>query len=230
MSKLARRRSAADAARIHFLRSQPIVGRAALAMLALAAGIAAIGGLAAPQGARAQGVPSLEARVVAVNIAGASALAQVGTFLNVPPPGACANPIPSKFASYIQPGAMLDPKRILVGSTSNFGAPLAVGVGRQGSFLSIDPNGATLSVPSGFASSGVQASALGGAVQMFSANSPNWRNSVNNPLPSRNNIPVSAIRSACPTTTALAASGRRTHRLATAGSVRPRSSTRPGCR
>ena len=124
----------------------------------------------------------IAARVVAVHIPGASALAQVGTFLNVPPPGACANPIPSKFPAYIQPGAMLDPKRILVGSTSNFGAPRAVGVGRQGAFLSIDPSGSnTLSVPSDFASSGVQASALGGAVQMFSANSPHWVNGFNNP-------------------------------------------------
>jgi hypothetical protein len=124
----------------------------------------------------------IAARVVAVRIPGASALAQVGTFLNVPPPGACANPIPSKFPSYIQSGAVLDPNRILVGSTSNFGAPRAIGVGRQGSFLSIDPTGSKiLSVPSDFASNGIQASALGGAVQMFSANSPHWVNSFNNP-------------------------------------------------
>ena len=38
----------------------------------------------------------IAARVVAVHIPGASALAQVGTFLNVPPPGACANPIPTR--------------------------------------------------------------------------------------------------------------------------------------
>src|ERR1700687_1564676 len=60
-------------------------------------------------------VLGIAARVVAVHTPGASALAQVGTFLNVPPPGACANPIPSKFPSYIQPGAVLDPNRILVG-------------------------------------------------------------------------------------------------------------------
>jgi hypothetical protein len=77
---------------------------------------------------------------------------------------------------------MLDPKRILVGSTSNFGAPRAIGAGREGSFLSIDPSGSdTLRVPSDFAISGTQASALGGAVQMFSANSPSWLNSINNP-------------------------------------------------
>jgi hypothetical protein len=35
-------------------------------------------------------------------------------------------------------------------------------------------------VPPGFASSGGQFSALRGAVQMFSANSPNWYNGINN--------------------------------------------------
>jgi hypothetical protein len=163
--------------RIDFRRLRKIFGSAALAVLALSAGIKAGGGIGAQRRGEAQQITGLDARVVAINIPGASALAQVGTFLT----GGCASPIPSKFASYIQLGAMLDAKRILVGSTSNFGAPLAVGVGRQGSFLSIDPSGATLSVPSGFASSGVQASALGGAVKMFSANSPNWRNFVNNP-------------------------------------------------
>src|SRR5262245_39037508 len=75
---------------------------------------------------------------------------------------------------------MLDPNRILVGSRSNFGAPLAIGVGTEGSFLSIDPSAAAvLSVPPNFAQSGVQSSALGGAVQMFSTNSPHWFNGVN---------------------------------------------------
>jgi hypothetical protein len=129
-------------------------------------------------------VPSIDARVVAVNIPGASAISQVGTFLPTPLniPITCGNAIPTKFLAYTKSGAVLDPNRILVGSRSNFGAPLASGVGRQGSFLSIDPSGAgALSVPSDFASTGDQASALGGAVQMFSANSNYWLNFVNNP-------------------------------------------------
>ena len=131
--------------------------------------------------AQAQEVAHINARIVAIDIPGAAAIAQIGTFLNVPPPGACANPIPSKFPAYIQPGAVLDPNRILVGSRSNFGAPLAIGAA-AGSFLSIDPNGSrSLDVPSDFAQSGDQASTLGGAVQMFSANSPHWYNGVNNP-------------------------------------------------
>src|SRR5204863_3913910 len=53
--------------------------------------------------------------------------------------------------------------------------------GLEGSFLSIDPNGEdTLVVPPNFARNGQQVSALGGAVQMFSANSPHWLNRVNN--------------------------------------------------
>jgi hypothetical protein len=99
----------------------------------------------------------------------------------VPPPLACSNPIPTKFPSFILPGAILDPVRLLVGSRSNFGAPPAIGVGAEGSFLSIDPSGhAILRVPPDFAQSGDQASTLGGAVKMFSANSPHWYNGVNN--------------------------------------------------
>src|SRR5215471_1591817 len=152
--------------------------------LALAVGIAA-GNEAAWQVAQAQvqgPIPNVNASVIATNIPGASAISQVGMFLNNPVPPACAHPIPTLFASYIQPGAVLDPNRLLVGSRSNFGAPLAIGVGEEGSFLSIDPSGPdVLRIPRNFAQSGVQASALGGAVQMFSANSPHWFNSVNNP-------------------------------------------------
>jgi hypothetical protein len=159
-----------------------ITRQTALCIMALAAGIAFVDGDATWRAARAQEVTDIDARVVAINIPGASAISQVGKFLNVPPPGACANPIPTKFPSFIQPGAVLDPKRILVGSRSNFGAPLAIGVGLEGSFLSIDPSGSNiLKVPPDFAKSGDQASTLGGAVLMFSANSPHWLNGVNNP-------------------------------------------------
>jgi hypothetical protein len=154
----------------------------ALSTMVMAGGIAIMIGGPARLGALADEIIDIDARIVALNIPGASAISQVGTFLNVPPPGACANPIPSKFPTYIQPGAVLDPNRLLVGSRSNFGAPLAVGFGQEGSFLSIDPSGPyVLSVPPDFAESGDQASTLGGAVQMFSANSPHWLNGVNNP-------------------------------------------------
>ena len=126
-------------------------------------------------------ITNVNARVIAIDIPGASAISQVGTFLNNPVPPACAHPIPTTFPSYIQPGAVLDPNRILVGSRSNFGAPLAIGAGAEGSLLSIDPSGKDiLRVPRKFAESGDQSSTLGGAVQMFSANSPSWSNSVQN--------------------------------------------------
>src|SRR5262245_47252320 len=48
-------------------------------------------------------------------------------------------PIPLNFASYVKPGKVLDPTRILVGSTSNFGEPLSDLNQLPGSFLSIDP-------------------------------------------------------------------------------------------
>ena len=97
----------------------------AFRILVVATGIALLASEGGWQGARAHNVADINARVVAINIPGASAIAQIGTFLNVPPPNACANPIPSKFPTFVLPGKVLDPKRILVGSTSNFGAPLA---------------------------------------------------------------------------------------------------------
>ncbi len=150
--------------------------------------VAALVGKSGWREARAQPVPGVNARVVAKNIPGASAIAQVGTFV----PGGtltsgnqtCANPspIPTKFLPYVKPGKILDPTRLLVGSASNFGAPLPPSGGLQGSLLSIDPSGSgTLVVPRNFDTKGDQEPTLGGAVQMFSANSPFWLNRVNNP-------------------------------------------------
>src|SRR4029077_5046828 len=75
-----------------------------------------------------------------------------------------------------------DPARILVASTSNFGEPLANTDQLSGSILSIDPRSLdTLIVPALFAESGGQASALGGLVQMYSAQNPAFLNSIHNP-------------------------------------------------
>src|SRR5262249_52726041 len=116
-------------------------------------------------------------RIVALGIPGASAVAPVGVFL----PGGPIHDNP-KFAAFTQPGRVLDPARILVGSPSNFGAPLANPGQQEGSFLSIDPrNPRPLVIPPDFAASDGQASALGGLVQMFSAQSPAFLNGNNNP-------------------------------------------------
>lgn len=126
-------------------------------------------------------VKSVSAKVIATNIPYPSALSQVGTFLD--DLRACnEGPIPVYFPEYSVPGAVVDPSRILVCNKSNFGAPLADNNGIEGSILSINPNAShILKVPPHFAKSGTQASVLGGDVQMFSANSPSFLNSVNNP-------------------------------------------------
>ncbi len=118
---------------------------------------------------------ALKGRIVALGIPGASAITPVGTFLA----GGPIHDNPAFFA-YTQPGGVLDPARILVGSTFNFGAPVANPDQQEGSFLSIDPRGATLVIPSDFASSGNQASTLGGRVHLYSSQSPAFRNGVNN--------------------------------------------------
>jgi hypothetical protein len=149
--------------------------REALRRLGAATGMMA---LSRSRTVRASQLQDLNSRIVAVGIPDASAVSPVGTFLTGSP---CGSPIPTRFPTFIQPGAVLDPTRILVGARSNFGAPPASGAGQAGAFLSIDPSGLDiLSVPPTFASSGNQASALGGRVRMYSANSPFWLNSIRN--------------------------------------------------
>jgi hypothetical protein len=136
-----------------------------------------LGAIALPSSAQEANRGILKGRIVAVGVPGASAISPVGTFL----PGGPIHDKPA-FSSYTQPGRILDPVRILVGSTSNFGAPPVDAAHREGSFLSIDPRGPDkLVIPSDFASAGNQASALDGAVQMYSAQSPGFLNAVNNP-------------------------------------------------
>ena len=107
------------------------------AALAIVAGTTLVSGSTAA----GQAIQGINARVVAINIPGASAISQVGTFLNSDQ-GACGgSPIPTHFQSYITKGAVADPNQILVGSQSNFGALPLTGVGQEGSFLSIDPSG-----------------------------------------------------------------------------------------
>ena len=123
------------------------------------------------------GAPFIDGRVVAVGIPGASAIAPVGTFL----PGGPIHDNPT-LAAFTRPGAVLEPARILVACRSNFGAPRANEDQAEGALLSIDPRGTgILEVPAAFASAGDQASALGGAVQMYTAQSPRWRNVFYNP-------------------------------------------------
>jgi hypothetical protein len=144
-----------------------------LAMALAVTGITTIGTLNV---ARAEDNHTLQGRIVAVGIPGASAITPVGTFL----PGGPIHDKPALHA-FTQPGQILDPVRILVGSSSNFGEPLARTDQREGSFLSIDPNGDALVIDPNFASAGGQVSTLGGRVQVYTANSAAFLNSIKNP-------------------------------------------------
>lgn len=185
----------------------------ALGLIAVAAVIAVLDGEAAWRAARAEAILGIDASIVAVSIPGASTIGQIGTFLSTGTltPGNCANPmpIPKNFPTYTLPGKVLNPNRILVGSRSNFGAQLPASGGLKGSLLSIDPSGRfTLVVPANFDSNGDQEATLGGAVQMFSANSQHWLNGMNNPHDTPLSTPASAIRWVSRTTTGLGVSGR----------------------
>jgi hypothetical protein len=149
--------------------------RRALARIAAAVGAASLGGIGRARAGDAS--PSLLGRIVAIGIPGASAISPVGTFL----PGGPIHDNPA-LAAFTQTGRVLDPVRILVGSPSNFGAPAASPGQQAGAILSIDPRGAdVLAIPADFAMAGGQASALGGLVQMFSAQNSAFLNSIENP-------------------------------------------------
>ncbi len=120
----------------------------------------------------------LTGRLLATGIPGAGALSPVGSFH-------AGGPIHDKreFAAMTRDGAILDPDRLLVASTSNFGAPRALAGIATGSVLSLATDArAPLNVPPRFAAAGDgQARALGGAVQTFSAQSPAFVNRLTSP-------------------------------------------------
>jgi di-heme oxidoreductase (putative peroxidase) len=128
------------------------------------------------------------ARVVASGIPGAGAIQPVGSFHRGGPIRDSPTWIP-----FTQPGAVLDPSRIVVASTSNFGAPLARPGEPEGSILSIDVGGAPVEVPPSFARLGGQAAALGGRVRIFTAQSPAFLNSVNNPRAATAALPATSL-------------------------------------
>ena len=122
-------------------------------------------------------VQFVSGRVVAVGIPGVSAVSPVGTFL----PGGPIHDKPA-LAAFTEPGRVLDPARILLASTSNFGEVPANADQLPGSILSLDPRGTDIIVvPPDFAMAGGQASALGGRLQMFSAQNPAFLNSIKTP-------------------------------------------------
>jgi hypothetical protein len=124
----------------------------------------------------------LQATVVATGIPGAGAITQVGTFHKGGPfaPGGAL-----EAASH----PVLDRTRLLVASTSNFGAPLARPLDAPGAILSLDVSHGAVNVPADFARPDLspptiatgQPYAVGGAVILYTAQSPAFLNGKNNP-------------------------------------------------
>ncbi|MEA2190561.1 MAG: hypothetical protein QOI73_682 [Solirubrobacteraceae bacterium] len=134
--------------------------------------------LGAPAPAQPTGSPirslRLAARVLAAGIPGAGALSPVGAFH----PGGPIHDTRS-FAATTRRGKVLDPARLLVASSSNFGAPLARPDWSPGAILSLATDArAVLRVPPNFAESGVLPSALQGDAQLYSAQAPSFLNRV----------------------------------------------------
>lgn len=134
---------------------------------------------------------TLTARIIAVGIPGAGAVAEVGAFLT----GGPMHDRTTTFALFTKPGQILDPKRVLIASTSNFGAPLALASEPEGAILSIDPNanGIDLGTDPQFAANGDQASAFSGLVQLYTAQSPAFINSAQNPTAMTANLPAVSL-------------------------------------
>jgi Di-haem oxidoreductase, putative peroxidase len=124
---------------------------------------------------------ALPATVVATGIPGAGAIAQAGTFHTGGPfaPGGA-------LAAASHP--VLDRTRLLVATTSNFGAPLARPLDAPGAILSLDVSHGVVNVPAGFARPDLspptiatgQPYAAGGAVILYTAQSPAFLNGKNN--------------------------------------------------
>ncbi|MDQ3956080.1 MAG: putative sulfate exporter family transporter [Actinomycetota bacterium] len=118
----------------------------------------------------------LTGRVMATGIPGAGALSPVGTFH----PGGPMHDNRA-FAATTEPGEVLDPTRLLVASTSNFGATSARADWSTGSILSLSTKAPTpLKLPADFAQSGTQATTLDGEVQMYTAQAPSFLNRLPN--------------------------------------------------
>jgi uncharacterized integral membrane protein (TIGR00698 family) len=130
----------------------------------------------------------LRARLVASGVPGAGALSPVGMFH----PGGPLNDNRA-FAASTRPGRVLDPTRLLVASTSNFGAPLGHAGWSAGSILSIATGRrSNVAVPGDFAATAGQAAAVGGAVRIYTSQSPGFLNRINTPSATTAALPAVA--------------------------------------
>jgi Di-haem oxidoreductase, putative peroxidase len=118
----------------------------------------------------------VKASVVAQGIPGAGAITQVGTFHR-------GGPFHDKavFAALTAPGMILDPSRLMVASSSSFGATLSRPTEAPGSVLSIDVGHGLVTIPPGFAAAGGQAASPDGLAQIYANQDAPFLNSVNSP-------------------------------------------------
>jgi len=128
------------------------------------------------------------ARVVAQGIPGAGALTQVGTFHR-------GGPLHDKaaLAGLTAPGMILDGKRLLVASSSSFGAPLSRPAEAPGCVLSLDVSQGLVTVPPDLATAGGQAATADGRARVYANQDAAFLNSINNPAAATAALPAASL-------------------------------------
>ena len=133
-------------------------------------------------------VPPIHAQVVAQGIPGAGAITQIGTFHRGSPIHDKANLNPS-----IAPGMVLDPQRLLVASSSSFGATLSRPAEGPGGVLSLDVTHGLVTVAPDLATAGGQAASADGLAQIYANQDAAFLNSINNPTAVTAALPSSSL-------------------------------------
>jgi hypothetical protein len=130
----------------------------------------------------------IRAQVVAQGIPGAGAITQVGTFHRGSPIHDKATLTPT-----IAPGMVLDPARLLVASSSSFGATLSRPAEAPGAVLSLDVNHGLVTVAPDLATAGGQAASADGLARIYANQDAPFLNSVNNPAAATAALPSSSL-------------------------------------
>ena len=119
----------------------------------------------------------LPGRIIAVGLVGGSAVSPVG-YVH---PGSATYETAAA-TTQAQPGRVLDPRRVLVASASNYGAPRARSEDPEGAILSIDPaGGQPVIIPPDIGARADAEMAADSRVRLFTAQSPAYRNGVRAP-------------------------------------------------
>jgi hypothetical protein len=132
--------------------------------------------------------PFMHADVVARGIPGAGAITQVGTFHR-------GSPFHDKapFAALTAPGMILDPARLLVASSSSFGAALARPSEAPGAVLSLDVTHGEIDVPADLATAGGQAAMADGRARVYAGADAAFLNGINSPAAVTAALPAASL-------------------------------------